>query len=59
VVEVYLDGDWHLVDPTGMADAPQIARICVGRDAADASFLTSYGWMDLVEQSVQVRRLAH
>jgi transglutaminase-like putative cysteine protease len=56
VAEVYLDGEWHLVDPTGMTDASQIARICVGRDAADASFLTSFGWVDLVEQSVQVTR---
>lgn len=56
VVEVYLDGNWHLVDPTGMADPQQIVRICVGRDAADASFMTSYGWMELREQSVQVSR---
>jgi transglutaminase-like putative cysteine protease len=58
VVEVYLDGKWHLVDPTGMAGPEQIARICVGRDAADASFMTSYGWIELVEQSVIVERVA-
>jgi transglutaminase-like putative cysteine protease len=33
VAEVWLDGAWHLVDPTGMAGADEIARICVGRDA--------------------------
>ncbi|MBT8410931.1 MAG: transglutaminase family protein [Octadecabacter sp.] len=54
VVEVFLEGDWHLVDPTGMADPSDIVRICVGRDAADASFLTSYGLLNLQEQSVQV-----
>lgn len=54
VVEVFLDGDWHLVDPTGMAQPTDIVRICVGRDAADASFLTSYGLLNLQEQSVQV-----
>ncbi len=54
VVEVYLDGAWHLVDATGMAQATDIVRICVGRDAADASFLTSYGALTLVEQKVQV-----
>lgn len=54
VVEVFLDGRWHIVDPTGMASADDVARICVGRDAADASFLTSYGWIDLQEQSVEV-----
>lgn len=57
VVEVYLEGAWHLIDPTEMTDAPQIVRIGIGRDAADASFLTSYGWMDLQEQSVQVSRV--
>lgn len=57
VVEVYLNGGWHLVDPTGMAKPADMVRICVGRDAADASFMTSYGWMNLVEQSVKVRRI--
>lgn len=57
VVEVYLDGAWHLADPTGMAQPSEIARICVGRDAADASFLTSYGGMELKEQSVEVKRV--
>jgi len=58
VAEVYLDGAWHLVDATGMAKPCDIIRIGVGRDAADASFMTSYGRMDLVEQSVTVRRVA-
>ena len=55
VVEVFLEGDWHLVDPTGMATPEDIVRIGVGRDAADASFLTSYGILNLQEQSVDVR----
>ena len=58
VVEVFLDGDWHLVDPTGMATPSDIVRVCVGRDAADASFLTSYGALNLQEQSVQVERVS-
>lgn len=57
VVEVYLEGEWHIVDPTGMANASEIVRICVGRDAADASFLTSYGGIDLKAQSVEVTRI--
>lgn len=57
VVEVFLEGEWHLVDPTGMAAPTDIVRICVGRDAADASFLTSYGVLNLHEQSVQVQRV--
>lgn len=57
VVEVFLDGAWHLVDPTGMAKAPEIIRIGVGRDAADISFMTSYGWMELKKQTVTVTRV--
>jgi len=56
VVEVFLDGAWHLVDATGMAQADETVRICVGRDAADASFMTSYGWMEMRAQSVTVTR---
>lgn len=58
VAEVYLEGAWHLVDATGMAKPTDITRICVGRDAADASFMTSYGWIELRTQTVEVRRIA-
>ena len=58
VAEVYLGGAWHLVDATGMARPADMVRISVGRDAADASFMTSYGWMEMVMQSVEVRRIA-
>jgi hypothetical protein len=34
-------GEWQLVDATGMAQAGDIAKIGIGRDAADVSFLTS------------------
>lgn len=58
VVEVYLDGQWHLVDATGMAKPADIIRIGVGRDAADASFMTAYGMIQLVAQTVEVRRVS-
>ena len=54
VVEVFLDGTWHLVDATGMAPADEIARIGVGLDAAEVPFLTAFGQMTLVEQVVRV-----
>lgn len=54
VAEVFLDGAWHIVDPTGMAHPSEIVRIGVGRDAADVSFMTSYGWMEMKKQSVDV-----
>ena len=57
LVEVYLDAEWHLVDPTGMSKANEVAIIGVGRDAADISFLTSYGFLHLEKQSVIVNLL--
>ncbi|MGH6694342.1 transglutaminase-like domain-containing protein [Sphingopyxis sp.] len=57
VAEVYLDGNWHLVDATGMASASEMARICVGRDAADISFLTAYRDIAFVSQKVKVERV--
>ncbi|WP_327795315.1 transglutaminase-like domain-containing protein [Harenicola maris] len=58
VVEVYLGGKWHLLDPTGMSKPSETVRISAGRDAADVSFLTSYGGIDLYEQSVTVTEAA-
>lgn len=55
VAEVWLDGGWHLVDATGMADASNMVRIGVGRDAADIAFLTFHGQNELVKQTVSVR----
>lgn len=61
VAEVFLGdgagGAWHLIDPTGMAEAGDIAKIGVGRDAADVSFLTSYGPASLVSLQVEVSRV--
>lgn len=57
VVEVYLEDAWHLVDPTGMARAEDIVVIGVGRDAADISFMTSYGVMEMKNQTVAVHQV--
>ncbi|RJE79755.1 transglutaminase family protein [Paracoccus sp. JM45] len=57
VVEVYLDGEWHLVDPTGMAQADNMALVAVGRDAADVAFLTTTSMADLQTQTVAVTRI--
>lgn len=54
VAEVFLDGEWHLVDATKMAREADMIKIGVGRDAADISFLTSFGMAYLVNQSVDV-----
>lgn len=54
VAEVYLDGTWHLVDATGMAPADTIARIGVGADAAGVAFLSAFGQITLIKQTVSV-----
>lgn len=37
---------WHMVDATGMASAQHTVKIGVGRDAADVSFMTVFGFSD-------------
>lgn len=62
VAEVFLanpsgeGGAWHLIDPTGMATSADMVKIGVGRDALDVAFLTAFGPVELVEQSVSVTR---
>lgn len=58
VVEVWLAGAWHLVDATGLAPCEGIVRIGVGRDATDVSFLTIFGEAQLIDQRVNVERIA-
>lgn len=61
VAEVFLQdpttpggGAWHIVDATGMADPAKTVKIGIGRDAADVSFLTSFGPNNFQRSSVQV-----
>lgn len=61
IAEVFLDdpetdggGTWQLVDATGMADPAQTVKIGVGRDAADVSFLTSFGMNEFGDKHVSV-----
>ena len=56
VVEVWLDGGWRLIDPTGMARPEEMAVICVGRDATDIAFMTVFGVATLNELRVLVTR---
>lgn len=57
VAEVFLGGEWHMVDATGMAEEGGMAKIGVGRDAADVAFLTAYGLARMDSQSVRVERV--
>lgn len=54
VAEVFLGGEWHLIDATGMATEAEMAKIGIGRDAADVAFLTAFGNAVMHGQSVMV-----
>lgn len=63
VAEVFLadpvtpdGGYWHMVDATGMAAPADIAKIGVGRDAADVSFMTAFGNAELEQMQVNLTR---
>jgi transglutaminase-like putative cysteine protease len=43
VAEAAIDGAWHVVDATLLAPRESLVRITTGRDAADTSFLSTYG----------------
>lgn len=57
VAEVFLGGEWHLVDATGMAMEAEMAKIGIGRDSGDVAFLTGFGPLILNRQSVAVTAL--
>ena len=54
VVEVWLDDQWHLVDPSGMCAANELVVIGVGRDAADVPFMETPDDALLIAQQVIV-----
>ncbi len=58
VVEVFLKGPdggaWFTVDPTHMASADALARISVGRDAADVAFAWTLGNVDSTNPVVSI-----
>ncbi len=56
VAEVYIGGEWRLIDATGMAEPDTMVRIGVGRDAVDVAFLAVYGGNELTKQAVSVKR---
>jgi transglutaminase-like putative cysteine protease len=49
-------GAWYIVDATGMADPRETVKVGVGRDAADVSFLTSFGPSHFGDKCVTVTR---
>lgn len=53
VTEAWVEGAWHVIDPTALAPRGSLVRIATGRDAADTAFMTvQSGLVDLL--TVQV-----
>ncbi|MBN2758927.1 MAG: transglutaminase family protein [Rhodobacteraceae bacterium] len=52
--EIWLDGGWHLVDPTGMSTPDSFAMIAVGQDAGDVAFMETAGMANVMWQEVRV-----
>lgn len=57
VAEVYLDGRWWLIDPTGKAPVEGLIRVATGRDAMDIAFMTIFGTASVIAQTFAVTRL--
>lgn len=57
VAEVYLDGRWRLIDPTGLAPIEGLVRVATGRDAGDVAFMTIFGQAQLLGQTFAVTEL--
>lgn len=56
VAEVFLAGQWRLVDPTGKAPVEALVRVATGLDAADIAFMTIFGAANLLDQAFEVTR---
>ena len=65
VAEVFLQdttkpggGAWYIVDATGMADPAETVKIGIGRDAADVSFMTTFGMAEFGNKTVEVKAVS-
>jgi transglutaminase-like putative cysteine protease len=58
VVEIWLDGAWHLIDATRLASPKSMVRMVAGRDATDIAFMTIFGSADYIAQNIQVEQSA-
>lgn len=54
VFEAWLDGQWVLFDPTGMAPVDRLVRTGTGRDAKDVAFATMFGSVAMTRKQVMV-----
>lgn len=54
IAQVWLDGEWHNVDATGMCQPDEIVVISAGRDACDVAFMETLAPAGFYEQRVSV-----
>ena len=54
VAEVWLEGQWHLVDATGMCAPEGLVIIAAGRDAGDVPFMETYTPAQVISQTISV-----
>ena len=57
LTEVWLGDGWRLVDPSRLSSLDGVVRICVGRDATDIAFMTSFGPAEMQAQNVRISRV--
>jgi transglutaminase-like putative cysteine protease len=56
VAELWIAGQWRLIDATRLVPEQTLVRIARTRDAIDASFMTIFGSAQMRSQTVQVTR---
>src|ERR1700727_2875281 len=56
IFEVFIENDWWLIDPTGLAPIEGIVRIGSGRDASAIAFLTSDQQCQVIRQTIEVSK---
>lgn len=57
VVQVWLDGTWHLIDATRMSSAAELVIIGSGRDASDVAFMETEQWVQPINMNISVAHL--
>lgn len=56
VAQVWLGGEWHLIDATNMATPDGMVVIAAGRDAGDVAFMETEQWAQVSYQQIDVRQ---
>lgn len=58
VAQVWLGGEWQIVDATGMCEADGVVLVATGRDASDVAFMQTAAPAQVINQFVSVEKAA-